>query len=64
MDHDLVPDICQCVGDINRDEVVDSADLSKLLANWTASGAGDLDGSGLIDASDLMILMNAWGACR
>lgn len=47
--------------DLNKDGVVDGADISLLLNNWGGSGVGDIDGNGIVDAADLSALLNAWG---
>lgn len=46
--------------DLNGDGVVNASDLTLLLGNWGASGAGDLDGSGTVDGSDLTLVLSAW----
>lgn len=60
---DGVPDACQCLGDLNRDGVVDGADLAILLASWMNVGPADLNGDGQVDSSDLGVLLSAWGPC-
>ena len=60
---DVIPDICQCAGDLNLDSAVDSADLVMLLSAWETKSAADLNGSGLVDAADLVLLIDAWGPC-
>jgi hypothetical protein len=47
--------------DLNRDGIVDGADLGLLLSGWGGSGAGDLDGDGVVDGSDLGLLLAAFG---
>ena len=47
--------------DLNKDGLVDGADISALLNNWGGSGVGDIDGNGIVDAADLSALLNAWG---
>jgi hypothetical protein len=49
--------------DINRDGIVNSADLSILLSQWGSCGAcsADLDGNGSVGSSDLARLLAAWG---
>jgi hypothetical protein len=49
--------------DINRDGMVNSADLSILLSQWGSCGAcsADLDGNGSVGSSDLARLLAAWG---
>lgn len=50
-------------GDLDLDGIVDSLDLSRLLAAWsTDDAASDLDRSGVVDSADLAILLGAWGA--
>lgn len=53
-----------CPADINRDRLVDGADLAMLLSAWAgAGGASDLDRDGAVNGADLALLLNAWGAC-
>jgi hypothetical protein len=52
-----------CVGDINDDQVVDTADLLILLGNWGTSGPGDLDENGVVNTADLLMLLANWGPC-
>ena len=55
-----------CTGDIDRDGMVGSADLSLLLAAWSnpkAAAEADLTGDGIVDGMDLGTLLEAWGAC-
>ncbi|MFM7051465.1 MAG: hypothetical protein ACKOYN_04935 [Planctomycetota bacterium] len=59
-----IPDACECVGDIDQNGVIDSADMSALLSRWGSAGGGaDLDISGVVDAADLVILLGRWGHC-
>ncbi|MFO0839987.1 MAG: hypothetical protein U1D55_15880 [Phycisphaerae bacterium] len=54
-----------CLGDLNGDGVVDSADLGVLLGAWQTSAAGDLDGDGDTDQADLGVLLANWqSACQ
>ena len=46
--------------DLNGDGVVNSADLTILLAAWGGSGVGDLNNDGIINGADLTILLAAW----
>lgn len=49
-------------GDINRDGVVNGADLAELLANWgTSSTVPDLDFNGVVNGADLANLLSLWG---
>ncbi len=47
-------------GDLNRDDVVDAADLAILLGAWGLPGTADLDASGAVDSADLGILLGNW----
>ncbi len=60
---DRIPDICQCLGDLNFDGTVDSADLVMLLSDWDLDSAADFDGSNRVDAADLVTLIGEWGPC-
>ncbi len=50
-------------GDLDRDGVVDGADIGLLLLEWggPGEGGGDLDGSGVVDGGDLGLLLLNWG---
>jgi hypothetical protein len=54
-----------CRVDLNDDQVVDGADLTRLLGFWGACPledcSEDIDGNGLIDGQDLTILLGYWG---
>ncbi len=55
-----------CVGDLNRDGIVDLGDLARVLANFgTPAGAqpqdGDLDEDGDVDSSDLQRMLGRFG---
>ncbi len=57
-----------CVYDINHDHVVNTVDLTVLLANFGAAippfGNGDLDGNGFVNTADLVVLLSKFGtAC-
>jgi hypothetical protein len=54
--------------DINRDCLIDGADLNLLARAWNASStdpeydpAADLDGSGIVDGNDLVIWVAFFG---
>lgn len=58
--------ICDCVGDLTLDGLVNGADLGILLAGWgacTGSCASDLNRDGVVNGADLGVLLAAWGAC-
>ncbi|MDY7108301.1 MAG: hypothetical protein SYC29_06655 [Planctomycetota bacterium] len=52
-----------CVGDLDGDQLVNTADLLILLGNWGTSGPGDLDGNGVVNTADLLTLLGNWGPC-
>ena len=53
-----------CVGDINADGFVDSADLGLIIGSWGSTNSlADLDGDGLVNSADLGIMIGAWGPC-
>jgi hypothetical protein len=51
-----------CVADIDRNGVVDGADLGVLIGTW-GTPITDLNGDGTTDGADLGILLGTWGAC-
>lgn len=60
-----VDGICDGVGDINADCVVDANDLGALLAAWgpcAAPCAADLNGDGAVGGDDLAIVLANWGS--
>ena len=62
-----VPDLCDCLGDVNGDHVVDGADIGALLVFWgpanPALPSADINRDGNVDGADLGYLLNAWGPC-
>lgn len=55
-----------CVGDLNGDLVVDSADVGVMLCEFGACDPGnpaDLDSNGSVDSADVGGLLIAFGAC-
>ena len=58
--------ICDCVGDLTLEGLVNGADLGILLASWgvcTGACASDLNHDGVVNGADLGVLLNAWGTC-
>ena len=53
-----------CVGDLNHNGIVNSADLGFLIAGW-GEGAhdADLNSDGVVDSEDLGIMLSNWGSC-
>lgn len=50
------------VGDINKDGIVNGADLAFLAANYkTTTAAADLNGDHIVDISDLALLLSHYG---
>ncbi|MCB9848993.1 MAG: hypothetical protein H6814_11330 [Phycisphaeraceae bacterium] len=50
-----------CVGDLNGDLVIDTADLGILLAQFGGPGSADLNNDGVVDTADLGILLGVFG---
>ena len=58
--------VCDCVGDLNVDGVVNGADLGLMLSSWGPCGANcpyDLNADGQINGADLGLVLSAWGVC-
>ena len=51
-----------CLGDLNNDGQVNSADLGLLIAVWGTDGA-DLNNDGQTNSADLGLLIAFWGPC-
>lgn len=54
-----------CIGDINQDGLVSSADLGVMIAQWgcTSGCQSDLNMDGLVNSADLGLLISNWGPC-
>jgi hypothetical protein len=69
INHNNIPDTCECIGDIYVDGIINGGDLGVLLAYWgsTTSAAKsiacDLNVDGVVNGSDLGILLAHWGPC-
>jgi hypothetical protein len=57
-----VPDVCECLGDLDGDGLVGVDDLLAVVAGWGGPD-GDVDGNGTTDADDLLALLARWGGC-
>jgi hypothetical protein len=60
----IIPlDVCQYLGDLNGDGVVDIADLLSLLGAFgcTECSDTDLNGDGVVSVQDVLILLQVWG---
>lgn len=53
--------LCAPNPDLDRSGVVDSHDISIVLASWGNDGAADLTGDGLVEQADLISVMDAQG---
>lgn len=62
-DGDGVIDPCECVGDVDGNQVVDFVDLTALLASFGPCDgcSADFDQNGAVDITDLISLLAAWG---
>jgi len=61
-----VPDTCECLGDLDANQIIDGGDLGILLSEWGAAEPGtaaDLDADGEVGGDDLGHLMSKWGLC-
>jgi hypothetical protein len=59
--------VCDCLADFTNDGYVSAADLSALLAWWSAaspSGVGDVNHDGIVNGTDLSTMLATWGACK
>ncbi len=63
LDNDGVPDECECLADLNGDDVVNLSDLGALLSDYgcTTGCLADLDHDGDTDLSDLGIMLARFG---
>ncbi len=60
--------VCNCVGDISGNGVVDGVDLTLLLGVWGTDGIGgefdaDITNDGIVGGADLTVLFSGWGPC-
>jgi hypothetical protein len=56
--------ICDGIGDLNADCIVNGIDLAQLLGAWgpcASPCSADLDGNGAVDGADLAFLLARWG---
>ena len=53
-----------CIGDVNQDGQVDSADMGLLIAAWgTDDASADFNDDMLVDGADLANILGYWGDC-
>lgn len=64
----LIPDQCECLGDVNGDGAVNGVDISALLAAWgtgsQSNRALDINADGIVSGLDLAFVLAGWGDCR
>jgi hypothetical protein len=60
-----IPDICECLADVNGDGVVDSMDFALVMAAYgpCAGCPEDVDGSGVVDDHDAQEVLSNLGPC-
>jgi hypothetical protein len=57
----LMPGSGTLLGDLDGNGLVNGADISILLGQWSAKGGiADLDGNGLVNGADLALLLGHW----
>ena len=63
LNHNGIPDECECLGNLNGDFERDLSDLGILLADFgcTSNCVGDIDGDGDTDLADLGIMLSVFG---
>jgi hypothetical protein len=55
-----------CIGDLNGDGTVNSADLGLVLSSWGSCGddcPADINGDGMVDGVDLSYILGYWASC-
>jgi hypothetical protein len=65
-DGDGLPNACDCIGDLDGDRLVSTADLALLLLDFDSTGwplPSDLDENGLVDTGDLALLLLFFDPC-
>jgi hypothetical protein len=65
-DGDGLPNACDCIGDLDGDRLVSTADLSLLLLDFDSTGwplPADLDENGFVDTGDLALLLLYFDPC-
>lgn len=61
VDNNGLLDDCECVGDFNGDNIVDSFDLNVILGNFGGGAFADINGDGVTDSIDLNIILGNFG---
>ena len=67
VNHNGVPDVCECIGDTNGNGAVNGVDLSAVLGAWGTDGqdegGADINNDGIVNGQDLAFVLSAWGPC-
>jgi len=61
-----VPDLCDCLGDVDGDALVNGADIGAVLAAWglaSRNASTDTNRDGAVDGADLGVVLSQWGPC-
>jgi len=59
-----VPDECECLADVDDNNVVNTLDLLLVIARWGQPGpVGDVNYDGVVNVNDLLYLVDNWGGC-
>ncbi len=62
-----VPDVCECIGDLFPNGIINGADLGIMLSEWgpaVGNTISDLNRDGSVDGTDLGYLLSRWGTCE
>jgi predicted outer membrane repeat protein len=59
--------VCDCLGDLSQDEIVNGVDVAIVLSVWGTDGGAhpewDVTRDGTIDGADLAVVLSGWGVC-
>ena len=60
-----IPDECECICDVNGDEVVNKVDIALILSAWGPCDQcpEDVNFDGIVDIDDVFAILVAWGPC-
>lgn len=58
-----IPQVADCVGDLNGDQTITTSDLLILLSTFgtLTDGPADFTGDGLVGTTDLLVLLSVFG---
>jgi len=64
LNSNYVPDECECLADVDGNNVVNTLDLLMVVAGWGQPGpVGDVDFNGIININDILYIIDKWGGC-